>query len=143
MKRDARVLKWSLFAGGCYFLAVATAHMLGFKVPLLFVYFNVPSLVYQDRIISSLAFGWAVFFFSAFRDLQVQFIRAILIAGAGAIAGLATINLVTDFQAIAGSVNASYYWAQTAALFVYWLWLVIFHLRSIDRSAGNAGRTHG
>lgn len=132
MSTDARILKGSLFAGGCYFLAVASAHMLGFKNPLLFIYFNVPSLAYQDRIISFLAFGWAVFFFSAFHTPQVQSIRAILIAGAGAIAGLAVINLTTDFQTLSQGIDSSVFWAQTAALFVYWLWLVVFHLRSAN-----------
>jgi hypothetical protein len=127
MNRDKLILKWSLFAGGLYFLVVSIVHMLGIKVPMLFVYFNVPSQAYQDRIISFLAFGWAVFFFTAFSDPHRQLVRAILIAGAGVIAGLAAINLVTDFQAIARGIDTSVFWAQTMALFVYWLWLLVFH----------------
>jgi hypothetical protein len=69
---------------GVHFLVVSIVHMLGIKVPMLFVYFKVPSQVYQDRIISFLAFGWAVFFFTAFSDLQRQLVRTILISGAGA-----------------------------------------------------------
>ena len=130
MNRETRILKWSLFAGGSYFLAVSSAHMLGTKAPLLFVYFNVPSLAYQDRIISFLAFGWAVFFFTAFKDPQVRLVRAVLVAGAGAIAGLAAINLLTDFQALSPGVGITAFWAQTTVLFTYWLWLLILHLRT-------------
>ncbi len=43
MHRNRQILKWSLLAGSFYFFGVSAAHMLGFKVPGLFVYFNVPS----------------------------------------------------------------------------------------------------
>jgi hypothetical protein len=128
MNRGKLIQKWSLFAGGVYFLAVSTSHMLGIKVPMLFVYFNVPSQAYQDRIISFLAFGWGVFFITAFNNPQKQLIRAILIAGAGAIIGLVINNLLTDFQAIAPDSDPAVFWAETAGLLFYWLWLLIFHI---------------
>ena len=34
-----------------YFLCMATAHVTDFKVPILFVYFDVPSTFYQNKII--------------------------------------------------------------------------------------------
>lgn len=53
MSGNLRVLKWSLLPASMYCLSVVAAHMLGAKVPILFVYFNVPSNAYQDRIIAS------------------------------------------------------------------------------------------
>jgi hypothetical protein len=132
MNRDLRILKLSLLAGSLYFLAVSTVHMLGVKVALLFVYFNVSSNPYQDRIISFLAFGWAVFLFTAGADPRTQsaLVRAILVAGAGAVAGLSVINFATDFHALGAAIDARIFWMETAGLFAYWLWLVVFYFRS-------------
>ncbi|MDD2922269.1 MAG: hypothetical protein PHQ36_08285 [Anaerolineales bacterium] len=132
MTSSSRILKWSLFAGALYFFSISVVHMLGIKVPILFIYFNVPSHAYQDRIISFLAFGWAVFLFTAFTDPQKQsaLVRAILIAGAGALIGLSVNNAATDFQSLGADINANIFWAETAGVFVYWLWLVVFYFRS-------------
>jgi hypothetical protein len=132
MNRNLLILKWSLFAGSLYFLCVSAAHMLGMKLPLLFVYFNVPSYSYQDRIISFLAFGWALFFFTASTDPQKQsaLVKAILIAGAAAAAGLSAINFTTDFRTLDPAIQPSIFWVETAGLFLYWLWLVILWLRA-------------
>ena len=129
---DQRILKYSLLAGALYFFSVSVVHMLGIKVPVLFIYFNVPSYAYQDRIISFLAFGWSVFLFTAFTDPQknVALVKAILVAGAGALIGVSVINAATDFQSLDPAINPVIFWLEAAGLFVYWLWLVVFYLRS-------------
>jgi hypothetical protein len=106
--------------------------MLGIKVPMLFIYFNIPSNAYQDRIISFLAFGWAVFLFTAFTNPQKQsaLVKAILIAGAGTLIGLCINNLFTDFQSFSTGINVNIFWLETAGIFIYWLWLVIFYFLS-------------
>jgi hypothetical protein len=127
-----KILKWSLLAGALYFFSVSVVHMLGIKVPVLFIYFNVPSYTYQDRIISFLAFGWSVFLFTAFTDPQKNsaLVKAILVAGAGALVGVSVINTATDFQSLDPAINPMAFWLEAAGLFVYWLWLVVFHFRS-------------
>jgi hypothetical protein len=127
-----QILKWSLFAGALYFLSISVVHMLGIKVPMLFIYFNVPSNAYQDRIISFLAFGWAVFLFTAFANPQKQsaLVKAILIAGAGALIGLCINNLFTDFQSFSSDINVNVFWLETTGIFIYWLWLVVFYFLS-------------
>jgi hypothetical protein len=132
MSTDVRILKWSLFAGALYFFSVSVVHMLGFKIPVLFIYFNVTSYAYQDRIISFLAFGWAVFLFTAFTDPQKNsaLVKAILVAGAGTLIGVSIINSATDFQALDPVINVTVFWLEAAGLFVYWLLLVVFHFRS-------------
>jgi len=127
-----QILKWSLFAGALYFFSISVVHMQGIKVPMLFIYFNVPSNAYQDRIISFLAFGWAVFLFTAFTDPQKQsaLVKAITIAGAGVLIGLCVNNLFTDFQSFGAGINMNVFWLETAGVFIYWLWLVIFYFLS-------------
>ncbi len=122
----AKLMQWSLRAGGLYFFMVAAAHMMGLKLPLLFVYYNVPSYAYQDRIISFLAFGWAVFLLSASDDPagERRLVRAVLVAGGGAVAGLVVINLTTDFAALGPAILPRNFWLETVALLAYWLWLI-------------------
>ncbi len=132
MPTNTRILKYSLLAGAIYFASVATVHLLGIKLPILFVYFNVPSHAYQDRIISFMAFGWAVWLFTTATD-PVKYramVKAILIAGVVAIAELGLINTTTDFQSLSPSIHVEIFWAETFGLFIYWLWLVIFFARS-------------
>jgi hypothetical protein len=106
--------------------------MIGFKTPILFIYFNVPSYTYQDRIISFLAFGWSVFLFTAFTNPQRYsvLVQAILVAGAFAIIGLSVINVSTDFSNLSLAIKVWMFWIETAGLFFYWLLLLVFYFRS-------------
>ena len=131
MNRNRQVLRLLLLAGGVYFLLVSAAHLIGMKVPGLYIYFNVPSTVYQDRIISLLAFGWAVFFTTGAADPDNKaLVRAILIAGAGAIAGLCGINLATNFESLSPDIGMPVFWLEVAVLVIYWLSLVISYRRT-------------
>ena len=122
MNRNRQVLRLLLLAGGLYFALVSTAHLVGMKIPGLYIYFNVPSNAYQDRIISLLAFGWAVFFFTGAADPDNKaLVRGILIAGAGAIAGLCGINLATDFESLSPDIDMPVFWLEIAVLVIYWL----------------------
>lgn len=127
------LLRWSVTALAAYFFAVSLAHMFQVKVPFLFIYYDVPSTVYQDRIISFLAFGWAMFLFAGAHGVARGLlwpIRYVLLAGAGALAGLVAINLQTDFAALQSGLSAGPYWAQTGAMAVYLLWLGLLYLRA-------------
>jgi len=126
-------LKWSLLAGSGYFFLVSVVHLAGVKVPLLFVYFNVSSHAYQDRIISFLAFGWSMFLLAGVDTLKhgsMRIIKYILIAGAGAVTGLSLINAVTDFQKFSPELTTSVFWLETGVLFLYLLWLALFFFLS-------------
>jgi hypothetical protein len=129
-----KTLKWLLFAGSIYFLFVAIFHMIGIKVPIFFIYYNVPSYMYQDRIISFLAFGWSIFLFTAFLNpiKNKMLIQAILIAGAGAIIGLEIINTYTDFESLSNDINPTIFRLETLGLAVYLILLVIFYNKSKD-----------
>ena len=130
MTKSAAILKWLLLAGSAYFLAVAIAHMVMIKIPMLFVYYNVPSHGYQDRIISFLSFGWSIFLFTASIDpiKNRNIVKAILIAGLAAVFGLNVINHFTDFHALSPYIHPDVFHKEVLVLSAYEAALVIFYL---------------
>jgi hypothetical protein len=132
MNKNLKILRWLLFAGSSYFLIVAIIHMIGIKIPPFFIYYNVPSYAYQDRIISFLAFGWSIFLFTAFLNPinNRMLIQAILIAGVGAIIGLEIINAITDFGSFSDEINPTIFRLETLGLAVYLVLLTIYYNKS-------------
>ncbi|MBU0528814.1 hypothetical protein KKF86_03545 [bacterium] len=132
MNKNVQTLRWLLLAGSIYFFLVAIFHMIGIKIPLIFIYYNVPSNIYQDRIISFLAFGWSVFLFTAFLNpiKNRMLIQAILIAGTGAIIGLGIINMCTDFESFSNAINPTIFRLETLGLAVYLILLALFYNKS-------------
>lgn len=137
MNKNVSILKWLLLAGAIYFFAIAIAQMLRVKIPMLFVYYDVPSYGYQDRIISFLSFGWSVFLFTASIDpvKNRDAVRAILIAGLFAVFGLNVINSVTDFRAISPDIHPSVFKKETLVLSVYVVALILFYFLAQERNA--------
>jgi hypothetical protein len=127
--KSGTIFKGLLLGGAVYFLAIAIAHMFRIKVPLLFVYYDVPSYGYQDRIISFLSFGWSVFLFMASYDpvKNRDAVRAILIAGLSGIFGLNVINDVTDFHSLAPQIHPSVFRTEVFGLSLYVAALIIFY----------------
>jgi len=128
MAKNSKFLKWSLLPGVIYFLGVGIVHMAGIKVPFFYIYFDIPSYGYQDKIISFLSFGWALFFLTAFINpiKHIDLIKSILIAGFCALIGLGIINLTTNFQDLSPASNVSIFWIELLFLFCYWIWLCVF-----------------
>ena len=135
MKKNLKILRWLLFVGSVYFFIVAIFHMAGIKIPPFFIYFDVSSHVYQDRIISFLAFGWSIFLFTAFLNPinNKMLIQAILIAGVGAIIGLEIINTYTDFVSFSNTINPTIFRLETLGLAVYLVLLTIYYNKSKDQ----------
>jgi hypothetical protein len=122
-----KILSWSLFAGATYFLGVSIVHMLGVKVPFLFIYYNIPSYMYQDRIISFLAFGWSIFMFLAARkpSEQLTLVSGIIYSGLAAIIGLSIINYQTNFHELEPSTDSRVFWFESGLLTVYLLLIIV------------------
>lgn len=135
MNKNTQVLRWLLFAGSVYFFLVATFHMIGIKIPPLFIYYNVLSYAYQDRIIAFLSFGWSVFLFTAFLNpiKNKMLIQAILVAGVGAVIGLEIINTNTDFESISNIINPTIFRLETLSLAVYLVLLTVYYNKSKDQ----------
>ncbi len=131
MKKSSEILRVSVLAGSVYFSLVAAAHLTDLKIPGLFIYFELPSYAFQDRIVALFALGWAVFFYTASKDplKYIGLVNAIIIVGAAAIFILCFINLSTNFSSLNKSTDIKIIWLQTALLFIYWLWLVVFYFK--------------
>jgi hypothetical protein len=118
-----------LLIGTVYFLAIAIVHMLRLKIPLLFVYYDVPSYGYQDRIISFLSFGWSVFLFTASVNpgRNREAVKAVLIAGFTGILGPNVINSTTDFQKLAPGIDPAVFKREVLVLSAYEAALIVFY----------------
>jgi hypothetical protein len=131
LKSPDKVLKWSLLGGAIYFLLVAIVHMTGIKVPGLYIYFNVPSYAYQDRIIALLSFGWCMFLYSGFKLTGAGLIRPvryIILAGIAAIICLLLINNSEEIKELATNRSRWIYMIETMILFIYTIWLMILYI---------------
>ena len=130
--RHELLLKWSLFGGSIYFLLVAIAHFFGIKIPGLYIYFDIQSCSYQDRIIAFLSFGWSMFLLSGYqlvRSGHSRPVRYILLAGLLAIISLLFINNSSEISQTAPERSRWIYMFETMILFLYTLWLVILYVR--------------
>ena len=120
-----QILNFLLYAGAVYFLLVAIVHFLGIKIPGFFVYYNVPSQAYQDRIISFLTFGWSGLFFLTARKVDSDLIKLILVIGLVAVIALVVNTIITDFQQLDQSLSGADYKWIIGGLMFYWLGLVV------------------
>lgn len=121
--KSASWLKIALIGGTLYFLAIAMVHMIGLKVPGLYIYFNTPSFLYQDRIIGLLVFGWACFFWMISQQLHLA--RYVLLPLFVALGVLALINVSTDFEGAARDVGTWPYWLEWCGLCIYGIILLL------------------
>jgi hypothetical protein len=101
-----------------YFIAMTCAHWGGFKYPLLFIYYDVPSTAYQDKIISFCAGTYAILYISAaLNPLTVG--PTAIIALFSTVLGLSAVNQSNDLRVVIGEgASTQAYWIQTALIAV-------------------------
>ena len=114
---SSKLLTLTLWAGVAYFCAMATAHFFGLKVPLLFVYYDVPYHAYQDKIISFAVVAYVCLFASAARIPEV--VPAALVALGVTVLGLSAVNVSDALAAVLDGRSTAMYWAQTGLIAVY------------------------
>lgn len=131
MTTDA-LLHATLLACTAYFLCMCIAHFVGFKVPILFVYWNVPSNHYQDMIISFCALTYAVLFAGAATIPAA--VPVALVALAGTVLGLSAVNLSKDLREKIQGGSTAAYWAQTGMIAGLLLWLALLY-RAVQSAA--------
>jgi len=120
-----QILNFLLYAGAVYFFGVALVHSMGVKIPGLYVYYNVPSYAYQDRIISFLAFGWGGLFLLTAKKMDKELIKLIVYIGMIAVIALVLNTLVTDFKQLDPAISGSDFKWILGVLIFYWLGLVM------------------
>ncbi len=139
IKNSHKILSWSLLGGAVYFFLISIAHLFGLKIPILFIYFNVPSYIYQDMIIAFLSFGFGMFLYAGYSSVKRDELittKYIIIAGFGAVLGLMNINIFTDFSFFEVEFNLKIsvmnFWSETIFVFVYILWILFFYVSALN-----------
>ena len=139
IKNSHRLLSWSLLGGAIYFFLITIAHLFGFKIPILFIYFNVPSYIYQDNIIAFLSFGFGMFLYAGYKNVkrnEILITKYIIIAGLGIVLGLININAFSDFNSFENefsvTIKVSHFWSETIIVLIYVGWLTILYLSAIN-----------
>jgi hypothetical protein len=99
-EKAKKIYRILLLICAVYFFAVAIAHQMGAKLPMLFVFYNIPSEKYQDLIISFLSVGWAMLFGIGFLDneLKPRVQVPIILSGIMAICGLIRARMEIQFH---------------------------------------------
>jgi hypothetical protein len=124
---NSKLLKYSLLAGVAYFCAMSFAHFTGQKIPLLFVYYDVPFHAYQDKIISFAVIAYACLFYSAAQERRV--VPAALVAMCVTVLGLAAVNVSQALHSVLDGRSTTAYWVQTALFAGYFIWLFVLYRR--------------
>ena len=114
MDEPSLVLRILLWVCVVFFVAMGTAHFTGFKVPLLFIYFDTPYYAYQDRIISFTLVTYIALFVAAARHRAM--VPYALVSIWGTAAGLAWINQSSELEEVLNGASTQVYWLQTGAL---------------------------
>lgn len=115
MAPPSGLLFFALNANVAYFVAMSVAHWIGYKVPVLFIYYDTPFHAYQDKIIAFCAATYAIFCFAASRHRAV--VPFVIASLAVTTAGLSAINASDELRSVlpkGASTNA--YWAQTGMI---------------------------
>jgi len=121
-------LDTALLLGAIYFYIVALLHFIGFKIPVFFIYYNVDSTIYQDRIIAVLSFMFATFLFAGYKLNDVRIVKYILFAGTVGVFGLGLNNFLTRIR----FRNNTIYWIEIGLLGLYVLVLHFLYKNTIN-----------
>ncbi|MDA3861949.1 MAG: hypothetical protein PF445_12070 [Melioribacteraceae bacterium] len=139
IKNSHKLLSWSLLASAIYFFLITSAHLFGLKIPVLFIYFNVPSYIYQDMIIAFLSFGFGMFLYAGYSSVKRNELittKYIIVAGFGVVLGLMNINFLTDFSFFEVEFNLKIsvlnFWSQTIFVLAYVLWILFLYISAIN-----------
>ena len=127
MHPPSKLLRGLLLLVSAFFLTMATAHFLGLKYPLLFVYFDTPYYAYQDRIIAATLVPYAIMFFATSRHKLL--LPYVLVALWITILGLSYINQSAELALVLDGQSTWAYWLQTAAFAVLALILTLLTIK--------------
>jgi len=126
------MLRLLLWVCVIFFVCMGSAHFIGLKWPVLFVYFDTPFHAYQDRIIAFTLVTYAALFTAAARDRAV--VPFALVSIWSTVAGLAYINASPELAAVlAEGQSTLLYWLQTAAFGALALVLTGLYLTALTR----------
>jgi len=130
---NSKLTRYAFLAGVAYFSCMAVAHFFGIKVPVLFVYYDTPFYVYQDKIISFAVCAYIALFYSASRHRSVA-LNAIIVLAA-TVLGLSSVNLSNALASVLQEGQSTLpYWLQTGAIAFYLVVLLALYIRDRKNS---------
>ncbi|MES9925290.1 MAG: hypothetical protein ABW152_14460 [Candidatus Thiodiazotropha endolucinida] len=125
---NSKLTKYAFLAGVAYFCCMATAHYFGIKVPVLFVYYDIPFYAYQDKIISFAVCAYIALFYSASQQRPVA-LNAIIVL-AVTVLGLSSVNLSNSLASVLEEGQSTLpYWLQTGAIAFYLVVLMVLYIK--------------
>ena len=125
---NSQITKYAFLSGAIYFVFMAIAHFVGFKVPILFVYYDTPFYSYQDKIISFAVIAYVALFYAAAKHREVAILAMIVLALT--VAGLSAVNVSNDLATVLDAGQSTLpYWLQTGAIAAYLVILVLLYAR--------------
>lgn len=129
-------LSLALKANVLYFVAMSAAHWVGFKVPVLFIYYDTPFHAYQDKIISFCAATYALLNFAAVRHRSV--VPYVIASLAMTTAGLSAINASDDlYKVLPSGASTRAYWIQTGLIGALTGTIAALYAASPDKKKAN------
>ena len=128
MNINDTILKYSLLTCAAYFVCMSMAHFFGIKLPILFIYYDVPFYEYQDKIISFAVISYVMLFYGAFQNRA--FAPHATLSLLTTVLGLSFINSSDALNTLIEGADTTAYWAQTAMIAVLVIWLSFFYFRS-------------
>tara|TARA_Y100001960_G_C14687097_1_gene834380 strand:- start:611 stop:1003 length:393 start_codon:yes stop_codon:yes gene_type:complete len=129
--KNGALLRYSLLAGCVYFILMSIAHFFGIKVPVLFVYYDVPYYAYQDMVISFAVLAYVGLFYLASKSREN--VPVALLVLALTVGGLSLVNMSAELKLLTLLKPRDTYWIQTVIIGVYWVYLVILYIRDRQR----------
>ncbi|MEM9474969.1 MAG: hypothetical protein AAGA71_06735 [Pseudomonadota bacterium] len=113
MESPSPLLRTLLLTCVAFFVCMGTAHFLGLKWPVLFVYWDTPFYAYQDKIIAFTLITYVSLFLGASRHrLMVPYA---LVSIWGTVAGLVAVNMSDALASVLDGHGTLAYWAITVA----------------------------
>ncbi len=112
MKKKLEIV---LLVGAVYIYCVAVLHFIGIKIPPFYIYYDVQSTIYQDRIISILSFSFATFMFARYKLKTKEIVTYIIFAGVVGVIGL----FVNNYLTLNAFRNNQTYWIEITFLALY------------------------
>lgn len=109
MHAPGPLLRSLLLACVAFFAAMGTAHFLGLKWPVLFVYWDTPFYAYQDKIISFTLITYIALFLGASRHMVM--VPYALVSIWGTVIGLALVNSSAALAEVLDGRGTGIYWA--------------------------------
>lgn len=125
---NSKITKYAFLTGAAYFICMAVAHFFGFKVPVLFVYYDTSFYAYQDKIISFAVCAYVALFYSASKHRDVALTAIIVLSLT--VLGLSAVNLSEDLASVLEAGQSTLpYWLQTGAITFYLAILVVLYIK--------------